>query len=198
MISSRYLENFKKFINNDSKSGKIAHVVLIAITISALPFIAMGGVALGNVVQLLKISKRKYSKKQFDNSIHLLHRQKLIEFVKSNGGVTTVRITQKGESRLRSFSLELLEIKKPKKWDGKWRMVMFDLPVRYTKVRDALRFQLKKLGFVQFQKSVWLYPYPCFEEILYVSEYYKVGKYVEVMTVEEIHNDKKLRQVFQL
>ena len=198
MISSRYLENFKKFINNDSKSGKIAHVVLIAITISALPFIAMGGVVLGNVVQLLKISKRKYSKKQFDNSIHLLHRQKLIEFVKSNGGVTTVRITQKGESRLRSFSLELLEIKKPKKWDGKWRMVMFDLPVRYTKVRDALRFQLKKLGFVQFQKSVWLYPYPCFEEILYVSEYYKVGKYVEVMTVEEIHNDKKLRQVFQL
>ena len=198
MISSRYLENFKKFINNDSKSGKIAHVVLIAITISALPFIATGGVALGNVVQLLKISKRKYSKKQFDNSIHLLHRQKLIEFVKSNGGVTTVRITQKGESRLRSFSLELLEIKKPKKWDGKWRMVMFDLPVRYTKVRDALRFQLKKLGFVQFQKSVWLYPYPCFEEILYVSEYYKVGKYVEVMTVEEIHNDKKLRQVFQL
>ncbi len=188
----------KEFLLNNNKA-LLSQTILAVIAISVVPFVAMSAVALGNGVQILSMfNKRGYSKRQIYKSINNLHCHRMIEFVESKGGVTTVRITKKGESRLRSFSLELLEINKPKKWDGKWRMVMFDLPVRYSKVRDALRFQLKKLGFVQFQKSVWVYPYPCLDEILYVSDYYKVGKYVEVMTVEEVNNDKKLRKVFNL
>jgi DNA-binding transcriptional regulator PaaX len=100
--------------------------------------------------------------------------------------------------KLKSFSIDLMRINKPKKWDGKWRVVMFDLPVRFSKARHFLRFKIKQLGFVQFQKSVWIYPYPCTDEILFIAEYYKVRKYIEMMTVLEISDEKTLKERFDL
>ena len=45
--------------------------------------------------------------------------------------------------------------------------------------------QLKDLGFIQFQKSVWIYPYPCEEEILFVADFYGVRKHVEILQVDK-------------
>jgi DNA-binding transcriptional regulator PaaX len=92
----------------------------------------------------------------------------------------------------------MFKINKPQKWDGKWRMVMFDLPVRFSKARNALRFKLKQLGFIQFQKSVWIYPYSCKEEIAFVSDYYRVGRYVELLEISSINNDLKFKKHFKL
>jgi hypothetical protein len=44
-----------------------------------------------------------------------------------------------------------IEIKNPKKWDGKWHLAMYDFPIRFKKARNAFRFKLKQLGFFQFQ-----------------------------------------------
>lgn len=41
------------------------------------------------------------------------------------------------------------------KWDGKWRLVFWDIPEKRKQVRDVLRYKLKQLGFVRWQKSVW-------------------------------------------
>lgn len=43
-----------------------------------------------------------------------------------------------------------------KEWDGKYRLVFFDIPEKNRAVRDLLRSKLKKLGFVGWQKSVWV------------------------------------------
>jgi len=99
---------------------------------------------------------------------------------------------------LKSFSIDLIEIKKPKKWDGKWRLVMFDIPMRFTKGREALRYYLKKLNFFQFQKSAWIYPYPCEDEIIFVADFFGVEKCVEVLTTESILRDEKLKKHFHL
>jgi DNA-binding transcriptional regulator PaaX len=122
----------------------------------------------------------------------------MIEFISEKKGVTTLRITRKGESKIKSFSLDMLSIKKPYKWDGKWRVVMFDFPIKYKKVRNPLRFKIKQLGFIQLQKSVWVHPYPCVDEILFLVDYYKVRNFIEILTVEEILNDKKLKKAFDL
>ena len=127
-----------------------------------------------------------------------LHKRKLIEYISDKKGVITVRITTKGESVLRLFSIDLIKIQKPKQWDHKWRIVMFDLPIKYTKARDSLRLKLKQLGFVQFQKSVWIYPYPCFDEILFITDYYKIGKYVEVLEVLNLLHEEKFKKLFNL
>lgn len=41
------------------------------------------------------------------------------------------------------------------KWDGKWRLVSWDIPESRRKARDLLRHQLKQLGFIKFQNSIW-------------------------------------------
>jgi len=200
MISKKDIAIFKEFLESGTTKANITKVALITIVLGALPFIALGGVAMGNAVQIFKMfdKNKKYKDKQIRNAITSLHRYKLIEYVSEKNGITIVKITKKGETKLKSFSIDLMKINKPKKWDGKWRVVMFDLPVRFSKARHSLRLKLKQLGFVQFQKSVWVYPYPCTDEILFIAEYYKVRKYIDMMTVLEISNEKNLKEKFDL
>ena len=155
---------------------------------------------MGNAVQVFKMfdSSKRYSKTQIRSAIDGLKYQKLIEYVSDKNGKTIVKITKKGETRLRAFDIELMKIKKPKKWDGKWRLVMFDIPMRFNKGRESLRFHLKQLNFFQFQKSAWIYPYPCEDEIIFIADFFKVGKYMEVLTVENILRDEKIKRHFQL
>ncbi|KKS64482.1 MAG: Repressor in ring oxydation complex/ phenylacetic acid degradation pathway related protein (PaaX) [Candidatus Daviesbacteria bacterium GW2011_GWA2_42_7] len=49
------------------------------------------------------------------------------------------------------------------KWDGKWRLVVWDIPEKRRVARDLLRFKLKQLGFTQWQKSVWASKINCTE-----------------------------------
>ena len=109
-----------------------------------------------------------------------------------------VKITKKGDTKLKVFDIELMKINKPKKWDGKWRLVMFDIPMRFTKGREALRFHLKELNFFQFQKSAWIYPYPCEDEIIFIADFFGVEKCVEILVVENILRDEKLGKHFHL
>ena len=75
---------------------------------------------------------------------------------------------------------------------------MFDIPMRFTKGREALRYHLKKLNFFQFQKSAWIYPYPCEDEIIFIADFFGLGKHVEILTVESILRDKKVKKYFHL
>ncbi len=200
MISSNDIELFKDFLDSGTTKANITKITLCVIAVSALPFVVIGAGAMGNAVQIFRTfdKKENYKNRQISNAVTNLHRCKFIEYIPNNKGMTTIRITKKGETKLKSFAIDLIKISIPSKWDGKWRVVMFDLPIRYAKIRHILRFRLKQLGFVKFQKSVWIYPYSCTDEILFVAEYYKIAKHVEVMTVIDINNDLKLKKYFKL
>lgn len=198
MYKEGYTERLKDFLNSDTKEAKIATVALCVTALASIPVLVVGAAAMGNAVQVFKMFKgsRRYSKGQIQSSLNGLKYQKLIEYVTDKNGKTVVRITTKGKSRLKSFSIDLIKIKKPKKWDGKWRLVMFDIPMRFTKSREALRFHLKDLGFYQFQKSAWAYPYPCEDEIIFIADFFGLGKHVEILTVEDVLREEKLRSYF--
>lgn len=200
MFSKKQIERFKEFLDSGTTKSKITKIALVTVVIGALPMVVAGGAAMGNAVKVFKMfdKKKRFKDKQISNAFAGLKRNKLIEYVSDKSGVTTVRITKKGESKLKSFEIDSLEIKKPKSWDGKWRVVMFDLPIQYKKVRNSLRFKIKQIGFIQLQKSVWVYPYPCTDEILFIADYYKVGKYIDILTANEILNDSKLRREYNL
>lgn len=194
-----YKEQLKEFLDSGTTKAKVTKVVLCTLAVASLPAIVVAGAAMGNAVQIFTMfDKKKYKKRQIDTTLTNLRRRKLVEYVSDKNGVTTVRITNKGESTLKRFAIDVLKVPEQKKWDGKWRMVMFDLPVRFSKARNSLRFKLKQLGFVQFQKSVWLYPYPCEDEILFVAGHYKVGKYIEFLEVSSLSNDFSFRKKFNL
>ena len=200
MEEDTYTERLKDFLDSGTTKAKIAIVALSVLAVASIPLLIVGAGVMGNAVQVFKSfnKSKKYSNKQLSSAIYDMKRQKLIEYVCDKDGKTVVKITTKGKSRLKAFSIELIEIKKPKKWDGKWRLVMFDIPMRFTKGREALRYHLKDLNFFQFQKSAWIYPYPCEEEILFISDFFGVSKFVEILTVASISRDEKVKRHFSL
>ena len=142
--------------------------------------------------------KRKYHRSSYvRKAVTRLKDRGLIEFEKRNG-MTFVRLTNKGHQQLLKYQLREAVIKKPKKWDKKWRVIIFDIKENRRFVRDGLRSELLNLGFVKLQNSVWVHPYSCEEVIIMLKSYFKIGKDVLYMTVDKIENDKWLKNEFHL
>ena len=71
-----------------------------------------------------------------------------------------VRIKDKGKTQILKYSL--IDMRPSKnKWDGKWRLVFFDVAEFDRKKRDQFRKYLKQLEMEQFQK-VFLYLHTIF------------------------------------
>lgn len=128
-------------------------------------------------------------------SLYRLERQKLVEISEDNG-IQVVKITSQGKKKLIKMALDELAIEKPKIWDGRWRLVSFDLPEKLANTRKVLVEYLKAWGFYQLHESVYLHAYPCFKQVEFLREYLGVGKYVRIMTVTTIENDKLFKDFF--
>lgn len=174
-----------------------------------LMFVAIGGFAFGGAVvpgilkaidglEMPKKKTGKYREKQINNAIINLKRQKLIEIIKEKNGKTQVRLTTKGRKRLLELSLDTIKIRKSEKWDGKWRIVMFDIPNELNAARESLRRKIKELNFHQFQKSAWIYPYECEDEILFIAETFNVQRYVEIITADKFLHETVVKKKFKL
>jgi len=109
-----------------------------------------------------------------------------------------VRLTDKGKSLLKEYKLQDLKIAQPKKWDGKYRVIIFDIKEWKRPIRDKLRRWFESLGLVRLQNSVWVYPHDCQEIIALLKANYKIGNEVLYMEVTHIENDGWLKKVFAL
>ena len=110
-----------------------------------------------------------------------------------------IELTDKGKELAEELALrDELRPEKQKKWDYKWRIIMFDIWERRRKVRDELRYVLKEFGFVKIQDSAWAYPYPCEKLLVFLRTHLKLGRGVLYVVADEIEHDEKLRQHFQL
>ncbi len=121
----------------------------------------------------------------------------LITFV-TKSGVRYVRLTEKGE---RVFELEKVKhgaTEKKRRWDGQWRMVIFDIPEKNRRVRDRLRTEMRDIGFFLLQGSVWVYPYDCEDLLALLKAELKQGVNVLYAVVSALENDKRVRQHFKL
>ena len=116
---------------------------------------------------------------------------------KADGSVEMV-LTEKGKRIVLDFNIDNIKITKPVKWDNKWRMVMFDIPEKRRSERNILREKLKEIGFKEIQKSVFVHPYPCLNEINFVIEYFKLRKLVRYGEVTNISNQEDLILKFKL
>ena len=123
--------------------------------------------------------------------------QRLAEWVKRDG-TRFLRITEAGQQRL-AFEREKMKLEEQKRrWDKRWRMVVFDLPERRRVTRAKLRATMAEVGFVRLQDSVWVYPYDCEEFIALLKAELKIGKDALYAIVEKIENDKGIRGHFRL
>ncbi len=83
----------------------------------------------------------------------------LIERLESGQG-QYARLTPRGRQKLASISLDSKTSLANPAWDGKWRIVLLDLPESRRAEREALRYLLKKAGFTMLKNSAWVSPFP--------------------------------------
>jgi len=182
---------------NKKRIIKVAKIILGVI--GAAGFISMALVA-PNALQALGVfypnNKRKYNKNSYiKRSIYRLKESGFIEFC-SKGNKNFIYLTEKGKQKLLKYKLRDISIKKPAQWDGKWRIIIFDIKEIRRGIRDAFRGTLINLGFVRLQNSVWVYPYECEEVIILLKTSFKSGKEILYIIADHIENDKWLRAKF--
>lgn len=126
-----------------------------------------------------------------------MRNSKLIKIYKV-GNKYAVQITQKGRRKLIKYELEELSIPEPKEWDGKWRIATYDVPKEKNWARNTIRETLKRLGFLQLQKSVYLYPYPCSEAVEFLRELFGIGENVTLLTVGYLEDEDAYKEYFDI
>lgn len=107
-----------------------------------------------------------------------------------------VRLTHKGEKCAALMGEGKLVPKKPRRWDRKWRILIFDISSRSK--RDQIRKTLQKLGFYRLQDSVWVYPYDCEDLMNLLKANFRIGKDLLYVVADAIEYDVPLRHHFDL
>lgn len=133
-------------------------------------------------------------RRSFYNALKRLERKHLVG-VKQRGGSEGWQLTDEGEKAARRLKMKLVQAR-ARRWDQKWRLIIFDVPERIRGRRDFLRRELQSLGLHQLQKSVWAAPHPLPEEFFAIMGELDLGKHLRVVTAERIEDDGDLKDIF--
>jgi DNA-binding transcriptional regulator PaaX len=141
---------------------------------------------------------KKVKKKYLDRAIRRLYDSKLVEIKEDKNGNTILVLSEEGKKKILIYNIENLKLKRQSKWDGHWRLFIFDIPEKFKRERYILSKKLKEIGMYQLQKSVYVYPFECRDELEFIIEYFGFRKYVRFILAKEIDNDLHLREIFDL
>lgn len=167
----------------------------------------LSGVALGlskspkGYFKLLKSIPEDWRQIKTDRLYRIVrefYNDRLIDYKEDKDGFVKIVLTKEGQNKALKFKLDEMEIKKPAKWDGEWRIVIFDIPERFKKAREALRIKLKELGFLELQKSVLVLPYECEDEIDFIVEVFLIRPFVKFVRAKSFTNEEQVRLKFDL
>lgn len=108
------------------------------------------------------------------------------------------RLTDIGLRKLAEFRLKKSFNFTGQKWDGFWRLVIFDIPEDKKTVREGLRNKLRHFGFYPLQKSVFVFPYDCEKEIYGLADFFELGDNLQTLLVKSLgRKEKEIRQFFK-
>ena len=187
-------------LEKESKRGTQKYQLqkVILATIATAGFLSVAAVA-PNAIQALGMIMRLDGKKnrqwyRIENSRKRLLRSGLLEYTPEG----LMRLTRKGETKLRQLELHDYKILKPKRWDKKWRVLVFDIREERKVLRDKVRYTLVTIGFERLQDSVWVYPYDCEDLITLLKADFKIGDEIIYIIADKIENDARFKKLFGL
>lgn len=126
------------------------------------------------------------------------YNDRLVDYKEDEDGFVKIVLTKEGKERALKFKVDEIKIKKTKKWDREWRVVIFDIPEKFKKAREALRHKLKNLGFLKLQESVFILPYECEDEIDFIVEVFQIRPWVKFLRVKSFTNEEQMKIKFNL
>ena len=183
------------------RKNNIGKKILNAIFISGALYLSLSSPRNINLIlNRLPQELKKYRKSQLYRALHYLRSQNRIKIIKTDDRNISAVITEDGKKYLKSFDFDNLSLLRPKKWDKKWRLVIFDVPEKKKKVREALRDKLRDLGLVKLQDSIWVTPFSCEKEISLIKNTFALSDYwIDVIITDNLGaNEYKLRNYFDL
>ena len=107
-------------------------------------------------------------------------------------------LTDLGHQILDKEKLWSLSIPTPKKYDGLWHILVFDIPKAKAGTRISFIRHLQNLGMRFYQRSVWIYPYPCENEVRQIGREYGLLPFLSFIVAKEIDGATALRKQFKL
>lgn len=137
---------------------------------------------------------QKYNPWRLRQLITRMQDSKYIKVIEEDG-IPVVKITQKGKSRLLKYDLENLKLDESS-WDGRWRLVIYDIPKIKKGQSELFRETLKRLEMLKLQKSVYLTPFKCKNEIEYLRQVLGIGNEVQILTVGNLENEAAYKSYF--
>lgn len=167
----------------------------------------LSGVALGlsrspkGYFRILRETQKAWKdieRKRLYTLVREFYNDRLIDYKEDKDGSVKIVLTKEGQKKALKFKIDEMEIKKPSKWDGEWRIVIFDIPERFKKAREALRLKLKELGFLELQKSVFVLPYECEDEINFIMEVFLIRPFVRFVRAKSFTNEEQMKIKFNL
>ena len=187
------MENLEKNLRKRTRNKNIQKIILK--TVEAAGVLAVALLA-PNALQALKqvgLLPKPHQREIFNSSRHRLVKTGLLIY--ENG---FLRLTAKGRTKLQQLEHRDYKLVKPKRWDKKWRILIFDIPERQRILRTQIRRTILSVGFMKLQKSVWVYPYDCEDFVNLIKADFKIGKDLLYLIVDSIENDKFIKEYFQL
>ncbi len=185
-LESKNRSNIRRTKLNEAVIGTIATVGIISLAVVA-----------PNVIRVLAISRfLPQRRNEIKGVLGRMIKKDYVSLEKNASG-TFVRLTKKGERFAALIESGKLQVK-PRVWDKKWRVLIFDIPETRRGTRARLRALLVSLEFVRLQDSVWVSPHACEEEIMVIKAELRIGNGVRYLIADQIENDASLRKHFSL
>lgn len=186
------LEEIK--INKKKTKRKNLQRVILQ-TVAAVGVLSVGLVAPNVIKSLSKLGilQNNRQKEYISSSASKLIRRGLLSY---NG--KKYCLTPDGEKLLHRWQFTDFRPQKPKRWDQKWRVIIFDIPEKKKHIRNQITMLFRQAGFSRLQDSVWVYPYDCEDIVTLLKTDFGIGKYLLYLIVDELENDKHLRENFGL
>lgn len=130
----------------------------------------------------LERKRRKVKEITIRQSIRRLRKHGFVE--KSEG---KYRLTKKG----RGFAQHVCETMNVinKKWDGKYRVVIFDIPEEKSDSRNWLRDELNLLEYKFLQKSVFIGKHSLPKNLIKAIKKKQIGNYVNYILAEKVYRN---------
>ena len=176
-----------------AKKGEVQRLILKSVKLAGLLSIVLVAPNVIGAMDKLGLISNKRQGEIVSSSASKLSQKGLLKF---NGKY--YELTEDGEKKLRQLEIQGYQLVRPKKWDKKWRVIIFDIPEKKKEIRQQIRNLFKVAGLYRLQDSVWVYPHDCEDIIGLLKTDFGVGKDVLYMIVDEIENDKHLREEFDL
>ena len=148
----------------------------------------------GSTYRMLKIARERASYRH--RRKRAIERLRTLKYIDERGG--KLSITATGESAIENAAEKTLKLLKTKKWDYKWRIAIFDIPETHALLRNKVRYVLKRAGFVQLQRSVWVFPHDCEELVKLIKEESQLSEHILYGVLVRIENEGRLKKMFGL